>query len=90
MHISLVAVVCIYSDLLKIMYSFLAALGLYCYVGFSLVVESGGTLCCSVQFLVAVVSLAVEPGSVAVAHGLSCPMACGIFLDLGLNLCPLH
>ena len=27
MHISLVAVVCIYSDLLKIMYSFLAALG---------------------------------------------------------------
>ena len=44
MHISLVAVVCIYSDLLKIMYSFLAALGLYCYVGFSLVVESGGVL----------------------------------------------
>ena len=44
MHISLVAVVCIYSDLLKIMYSFLAALGLYCYVGFSLVVESGGAM----------------------------------------------
>ena len=28
--------------------------------------------------------------SVAVTHGLSCPLACGIVLDLGLNLCPLH
>ena len=24
------------------------------------------------------------------AHGLSCSVACGIFLDQGLNLCPLH
>ena len=24
------------------------------------------------------------------AHGLSCPTASGIFLDQGLNLCPLH
>ena len=24
-----------------------------------------------------------------VAHGLSCSTACGIFLDQGLNLCPL-
>ena len=23
-------------------------------------------------------------------HGLSCPAACGIFLDQGWNLCPLH
>ena len=23
-------------------------------------------------------------------HGLSCPAACGVFLDQGLNLCPLH
>ena len=29
-------------------------------------------------------------GSVAVAHGLSCPMVCGIFLDQGLNTRPLH
>ena len=29
-------------------------------------------------------------GSLVVAHGLSCPMTCGIFLDQGLNLCPLH
>ena len=28
-------------------------------------------------------------GSV-VAHGLSCPAACGIFPDQGSNLCPLH
>ena len=28
--------------------------------------------------------------SVVVVHGLSCPAACGIFLDQGLNLCPLH
>ena len=29
-------------------------------------------------------------GSVAVAHGLSCSAACGIFLDQGSNPCPLH
>ena len=29
-------------------------------------------------------------GSVVVAHGLSCSMACGIFLDKGSNPCPLH
>ena len=29
-------------------------------------------------------------GSIVVAHGLSCPEACEIFLDKGLNLCPLH
>ena len=29
-------------------------------------------------------------GSVVVAHRLSCSMACGIFLDQGLNLCLLH
>ena len=28
--------------------------------------------------------------SVVVAHGLSCSMACGIFLDQGSNPCPLH
>ena len=29
-------------------------------------------------------------GSVVVAHRLSCPEACGIFLDQELNPCPLH
>ena len=29
-------------------------------------------------------------GSVVVAHGLSCPAACGIFPDQGSNSCPLH
>ena len=29
-------------------------------------------------------------GSVVVAHGLSCSVACGIFPDQGLNPCPLH
>ena len=28
--------------------------------------------------------------SVVVAHGLSCPEACGTFLDQGSNQCPLH
>ena len=28
--------------------------------------------------------------SVVGVHGLSSPEACGIFLDQGLNLCPLH
>ena len=28
--------------------------------------------------------------SVAVAHRLSCPVACGIFLDQGSTLCPMH
>ena len=29
-------------------------------------------------------------GSVVVAHGPSCSVACGIFLDQGSNPCPLH
>ena len=29
-------------------------------------------------------------GSVVLAHGLSCSMACGIFPDQGSNPCPLH
>ena len=47
------------------------------------------------QLHVVVVSLVVEQmlefmGSVVVVRGLSCPKACGIFLDQGLNLGPLH
>ena len=35
-------------------------------------------------------SWALEAGSVVVAHGLSCSVACGIFPDQGSNPCPLH
>ena len=31
-----------------------------------------------------------SPVPVVAAHGLSCSVACGIFPDQGLNLCPLH
>ena len=35
-------------------------------------------------------SQALGAGSVAVAHGLSCPAVCGSFPDQGSNICPLH
>ena len=37
-------------------------------------------------------SLVVVTGGypLVVLHGFSCPTACGIFLDQGLSLCPLH
>ena len=35
-------------------------------------------------------SRALSAGPVVVAHGLSCSVACGIFLGQGLNPCPLH
>ena len=28
--------------------------------------------------------------SVVVAHGLSCPVTCGVFVGQGLNPCPVH
>ena len=34
--------------------------------------------------------LLLAGSAVVVVHGLSCSTACGIFLDQGLNLCPLH
>ena len=47
------------------------------------------------RLLTAAASLVVEQGlwsadSVVEGHGLSCLEACGIVLDQGLNLCPLH
>jgi len=48
------------------------------------------------ELLTAVASLVAEQGlqgtwaSVAVAQGLSCPAACGIFPDQGSNPCPPH
>ena len=34
--------------------------------------------------------MAAVEEAVVLVHGLNCPMACGIFPDQGLNLCPLH
>ena len=62
----------------------------------SLVAASGGCSLVTVLGLrIVVASLVVEHGlqrawaSVVVVHGLSCPVTCGIFLDQGLNPCPL-
>ena len=45
----------------------------------------------SLQWLVLLQSAGSRhAGSAVVVHGLSCPSACGIFLDQGSNLCPLH
>ena len=50
---------------------------------------------CIAQALSAWASVAADCGSwnwgsVAAVHGLSCSVACGIFLDQGLNPCSLH
>ena len=72
--------------------------------GLSLVVESRGCSLVVVRgLLIAVASLVAEHGlqacrlqklqqeaSGVVMHGPSCFTACGIFLDRGSNLCPLH
>ena len=46
--------------------------------------------CCGVQLQAHGLQQLQHAGSVVVAHGFSCFMACGIFLDQGLNPCPLH
>jgi len=80
----------------KNFYYFLAALGFRCYTrAFSSCREEGllsrcgagasycGGFSCDARPLGAW-------ASVVVAHGLSCPMACGIFPDQGSNPYPLH
>ena len=52
----------------------------------SLVADTG----CGVRALVVAAQKLWSVASVVVTHGLSCPLACGIVPDLGLNLCPLH
>ena len=66
-------------------------------VGFSLVVASGGysSLRCagfSLHWFLLLRSAGSRArwASVVLVHGLSCSAACGIFLDQGSNLCPLH
>ena len=65
-------------------------------MGFSLVVASkgyslvGGFFWRGVETSVAVRAGVSRTGSIAVVFWLSCFAACGVFLDQGLNLCPLH
>ena len=54
-----------------------------------------GFSCCGARALGTRASVVVargleSAGSVFVAHGFSCSMACGIFPGQGSNLCPLH
>ena len=67
-----------------------ALLSLWC-MGFSMQRFS----CFGGQALGVLASVVVAPGlqsagSEVVVHGLSCSAACGIFLEQGSNLCPLH
>ena len=51
----------------------------------------GGFSCCEARALGAQASVVAAPGlSTGASHGLSCSVACGIFLDQGSNLCPLQ
>ena len=64
-------------------------------VGFLVAASGGYYLDVVLGLLIALASLVAEQipglqGSVVVVHGLSCPAACGIFPDQGLNQCPLH
>ena len=66
---------------------------------FLVVASEGSSLVAVHRLLIAVVSLVRHSlgaqASAVVVHGLSCPVACEIFLDQGLNLClgrqtPIH
>ena len=83
----------------NVIYLFLAALGLHsCMPAFSSFVEKGLLILVAVhRLLIAVVFLVALSkgfrelaGSAVVTRRLSCPKACGIFTDQGLNPCPLH
>ena len=55
----------------------------------------GGFSCCGERVLgkqssVAAAHGLLSAGSVVLAHGLRCSVACGIFPDQELNPCPLH
>ena len=87
--------------LFMFMYLFLAVLGLHCCMeAFSSCGEQWLLLVAACGLLIAVASLAERgllvqgfqqhTGSVVVMHGLSCPVAHGIFSDQGSNTCLLH
>ena len=77
-------------------YFILVVLGLRCFAQAFTVVESRGSSSfrCSVFSLWWLLLLqstgSRRIGSVDVVHRFSCSAACGIFLDQGSNLCPLH
>ena len=91
-------VLVIVGSILHFMYLFLAGVGLRC--------SKQGLLCCGLQAFCcrgfSCGARALESvgfcscgfraltGSVVVAYGLSCSVVCGIFLDRGWNLYPLH
>ena len=86
-----------YSFLLLFFFLNLFIYFIYFWLHWVLVAARGLSLSCGdLRLLIVVASLAAEHGllgaraSVVVAHGLRCSAACGIFLDQGLNLCPLH
>ena len=74
--------------------SLVAASGLF-FVAARRLLIAVASLCCGARALGTWASVVVarglySTGSVVVAHGLCCSVVCGIFLDQGLNLCPLH
>ena len=77
-------------------YLFMTVLGLRFVRGLSLVAASGGhssSRCAGLspsRPLLLRGTGSRHAGSVVVAHGPSCSVACGIFPDQGLNPCPLH
>ena len=77
-------------------YSFMAVLGLrFCGRAFSSCGKWGPLFNAVRGPLIIVASLlrstgSSRAGSVVVAHGPSCSVACGIFPDQGCNPCPLH
>ena len=77
-------------------YPFMTVLGLrLCARAFSSCGERGPLSIAVRAPLTVTASLVAEhgsrcAGSVVVAHGLSCSVACGIFPDQGSNPCPLH
>ena len=86
----------------NIIYSFLTALGLHCFVRiFSSCSEWKLLFVALHGLLIAVASLVTgseacrlqklwRTGSVIIVLGLSCSVACGMFPDQGLNPCPSH
>ena len=74
----------------------MAGLGPCCFVSFSLLAASGGHPPAAVHALLtvvtspAVVNRLQSTGFVLLAPRPSCPMACGILLDQGSNLCLLY
>ena len=58
--------------------------------GSSLVAVLGLLLLLSTSSRALGLRLLQQGGSVAMAHGINCPTACGVFLGQGLNWCPLQ